>query len=224
MGRVAWPAKGKIGHVLSVVVLISGGGSNLRALIESANNPLNKIRILAVGADNPCDGLAHADLYGIPTFVVAPQNFADRDAWASMLLENINFFKPDLVVLAGFMRILPAAFVRALSPNLINTHPSLLPLFPGGHAVRDAINAGAKETGVTIHVVDEGVDTGPKIAQASVAIHTDESEGELHERIKEVERTLLVDVVNQIAANKISLNAIAGGIGTLLIKDLNGSN
>lgn len=188
--------------MLSVVVLISGSGSNLRALLDAADNPLFGARILAVGADNPADGLAHADLYGIPTFVVSPTNFASREAWAETLLESINFFKPDLVVLAGFMRILPANFVRALSPNLINTHPSLLPAFPGAHAVRDALNAGATTTGVTIHVVDEGVDTGPHIAQREVAIQPGDSEAELHERIKVVEREMLVETVKAFADKK----------------------
>lgn len=188
--------------MLSVVVLISGSGSNLRALLDAADNPLFGARILAVGADNPADGLAHADLYGIPTFVVSPTNFASREAWAETLLDNINFFKPDLVVLAGFMRILPANFVRALSPNLINTHPSLLPAFPGAHAVRDALSAGATTTGVTIHVVDEGVDTGTHIAQREVAIQPGDSEAELHERIKVVEREMLVETVKAFADKK----------------------
>jgi phosphoribosylglycinamide formyltransferase-1 len=194
--------------VLSVVVLISGGGSNLRALLDAADNPLFGARILAVGADNPADGLAHAEHYGIPTFVVSPNAFATREEWAAMLLEHVQFFKPDLVVLAGFMRILPPNFVQALTPNLINTHPSLLPDFPGAHAVRDAINAGATKTGVTIHVVDNGVDTGPKIAQREVAITPEDSEAELHERIKVVERELLVATVKQIAEKHINLNQI----------------
>lgn len=188
--------------MLSVVVLISGAGSNLRALLDATNNPLFGARIVAVGSDNAADGLAHAELYGVPTFVVSPASFASREAWADMLLENVNFFKPDLVVLAGFMRILPPNFVRALSPNLINTHPSLLPAFPGAHAVRDALYAGAKTTGVTIHVVDEGVDTGPHIAQREVAIQPDDNEGDLHERIKIVERELLVETVKAYADKK----------------------
>ena len=191
---------------MSVVVLISGGGSNLRALLDAADSPLYPARILAVGADNPADGLTHAEFYGVPTFVVSPSNFDSREAWAEVLLDNINFFKPDLVVLAGFMRILPSEFVRALSPNLINTHPSLLPLFPGAHAVHDAIAAGATETGVTIHVVDEGVDTGPHIAQRSLQILPGESPGDLHERIKVVERDLLIETVLAIAENKITLS------------------
>jgi phosphoribosylglycinamide formyltransferase-1 len=188
--------------VLSVVVLISGSGSNLRALLDAAANPLYPARILAVGSDNPAAGLEHAELHGVPTFVVEPGRFATREAWADALLANIKHFEPDLVVLAGFMKILPPNFVQALSPNLINTHPSLLPEFKGAHAVRDALAAGAIRTGVTIHVVDEGVDTGPHLAQAEVQIHPGETEAALHERIKVVERELLVDVVKQFAEAK----------------------
>jgi phosphoribosylglycinamide formyltransferase-1 len=188
--------------VLSVVVLISGSGSNLRALLDAAANPLYPARILAVGADNPASGLEHAELHGVPTFVVEPGRFDTREAWAEALLANIKHFDPDLVVLAGFMKILPPNFVAALSPNLINTHPSLLPDFKGAHAVRDALAAGATRTGVTIHVVDEGVDTGPHLAQAEVQILPGETEAALHERIKVVERELLVDVVKQFAEAK----------------------
>ena len=195
--------------MLSVVVLISGSGSNLKALLEATDNPLFGAKVVAVGSDNPADGLAHAEHYGIPTFVVSPSAFDSREKWAEVLLANINHFKPDLVVLAGFMRILPVNFVSALSPNLINTHPSLLPAFPGGHAVRDALNAKASVTGVTIHVVDEGVDTGPHIAQASVPVLAEDSEYDLHERIKVVERELLVATVKDIATKKIHLPSLA---------------
>lgn len=196
--------------MLSVVVLISGSGSNLRALLEAADNPLNNFKIRAVGSDNAAAGLEHAELFGLPTFVVSPSSFENREAWARMLLENIQRYQPDLVVLAGFMKILPAAFVQALSPNLINTHPSLLPLFPGAHAVRDALSANATETGVTVHIVDEGVDTGPQLAQASVRVFAEDSEGELHERIKTIERKLIVDVVKAIADKSIDLNTAKG--------------
>jgi phosphoribosylglycinamide formyltransferase-1 len=195
--------------MLSVVVLISGSGSNLRALLEATENPLFGARIVAVGSDNPADGLAHAEHFGVPTFVVSPSSFDTRENWATVLLANIKHFKPDLVVLAGFMKILPANFVSALSPNLINTHPSLLPAFPGAHAVRDALEAKAAVTGVTIHVVDEGVDTGPHIAQASVEVRADDSEYDLHERIKVVERELLIATVKQIANKKIHLPSLA---------------
>jgi phosphoribosylglycinamide formyltransferase-1 len=191
--------------MLSVVALISGSGSNLRALLEAANNPLNGFKIIAVGSDNAADGLAHAELFGVPTFVVTPNSFENREKWADVLYDNVMHFNPDLVVLAGFMKILPAGFVGALSPNLINTHPSLLPAFPGAHAVRDALAAGAKVTGVTIHVVDEGVDTGPHLAQREVEVLSDDNEYDLHERIKSVERELLVETVKKIAAKTLTL-------------------
>jgi phosphoribosylglycinamide formyltransferase-1 len=193
--------------MLSVVVLISGSGSNLRALLDATQSPLFGAKIRAVGADNPAAGLEHAELFGVPTFVVEPGRFESREQWAEALLANVQHFEPDLVVLAGFMRILPPAFVAALSPNLINTHPSLLPDFPGAHAVRDALAAGATRTGVTIHVVDEGVDTGPQLKQAEVLVLPGETEAQLHERIKQVERELLVDVVREIAEQKRSLPA-----------------
>jgi phosphoribosylglycinamide formyltransferase-1 len=188
--------------MLSVVVLISGSGSNLRALLEAADNPLFPARVVAVGSDVPAEGLAHADQFGVPTFVVNPKAFATREEWADMLLANVQHFEPDLVVLAGFMRILPANFVNALTPNLINMHPSLLPEFPGAHAVRDALAAGATKTGATIHVVDEGVDTGPQLAQRELEILPDETEAELHERIKQIERELIVQTVRAIAELK----------------------
>jgi phosphoribosylglycinamide formyltransferase-1 len=195
--------------MLRIVVLISGGGSNLLALLQAADNPLYGVKIVAVGSDNPADGLAHADLYGVPTFVVSPGSFDSREAWGDVLLANIKHFNADLVVLAGFMRILPSNFVRALSPRLINTHPSLLPMFPGAHAVRDALNAGATSTGVTIHVVDEGVDTGPQLAQREVTVSPEDDEASLHEKIKVVERDLLVSVVADIASNAINLDLYA---------------
>lgn len=196
--------------MLSVVVLISGAGSNLRALLEATEDPRMPVRILAVGSDNAASGLEHAELFGVPTFVVDPNAFATKEAWAKVLLENVEFWNPDLTVLAGFMKILPSEFVAALSPNLINTHPSLLPKYPGAHAVRDALADGAKVTGVTIHVVDEGVDTGPHIAQAEVAVLPDETEFELHERIKVVERELLIKTVADIAKARVELNVLKG--------------
>ena len=122
-----------------------------------------------------------------------------------MLLKNVQYHKPDLVVLAGFMKVLPAGFVSALSPNLINMHPSLLPAFPGAHAVRDALAAGATQTGATIHIVDAGVDTGPVLAQREVSIPTGISESDLHEQIKTIERVLIVEVIAEIAEGKLNL-------------------
>ena len=192
--------------MLSIVVLISGSGSNLKALLEACDNPLFPAKILAVGADNPAAGLAHAEQFGVPTFVVEPGLFESRGEWSEMLLENVRYHNLDLVVLAGFMKVLPENFVSALSPNLINMHPSLLPAFPGAHAVRDALAAGANTTGATVHIVDAGVDTGPVLAQREVAITAGVSETELHEQIKAVERTLIVEVVAEIAEGKLNLS------------------
>lgn len=195
--------------MLSVVVLISGSGSNLLALLKAAENPLFPVRILAVGSDRAAEGLAHADLFGVPTFVVEKHRFPDETSWANKLQETIEHFSPDLIVLAGFMKILPASFVARFSPNLINTHPSLLPLFPGAHAVRDALAAGARETGVTVHIVDQGVDTGPIIAQRSVTVMPADDESTLHERIKVIERELLVETVLGISEKRIELDKIS---------------
>ena len=191
--------------MLSVVVLISGAGSNLLALLKAADNPLNPVRVLAVGSDKAAEGLAHADLYGVPSFVLEPGRFSDLEAWSNKLQETIEHFDPDLIVLAGFMRILPPSFIDRFSPNIINTHPSLLPRFPGAHAVRDALASGARETGVTIHVVDAGVDTGPIIAQKSVTVLPADDEASLHERIKTEERKLLVETVLSIANKQTAL-------------------
>lgn len=197
--------------VLSLVVLISGSGSNLRALLEATENPLFPAKILAVGSDNPAEGLAHAELFGIPTFVVEPGRFPNREAWAKKLEENVGHFDPDLLVLAGFMKILPGEFVKKRYPKIINIHPSLLPAFPGAHAVRDALSASATETGCTIHLVDEGLDSGPILAQQRVAIMPGDDEISLHERIKSVERKLLVETVREIAEGSIDLEKRANG-------------
>lgn len=194
--------------MLSVVVLISGSGSNLLALLKAAENPLFPVRVLAVGSDRAADGLAHADLFGVPAFVVERDRFSDVNSWAGKLQETIEHFNPDLVLLAGFMKILPEQFVARFSPNLINTHPSLLPLFPGAHAVRDALKAGARETGVTVHVVDKGVDTGPIIAQRKLTVMPADDEASLHERIKVIERDLLVETVLGIAEKRIELGKL----------------
>ncbi len=195
--------------MLSIVVLISGGGSNLRALLEAAADAEYPARIVAVGSDNDAPGLEYAEAFGVPSFTVVPTAFADRASWGDELLAQVESWSPDLVVCAGFMRILPPRFVAALSPQLINTHPALLPAFPGAHAVRDALAAGVATTGVTVHIVDEGVDTGPILAQRAVAVRAGDSEFELHERIKAVERDLLVQVVLDIANNRIALTSRA---------------
>lgn len=195
--------------MLSVVVLISGSGSNLRALLEAASRDGADFRIIGVGADVDASGLNHAREFGVPTFVVSPKDFESRDQWATALLAAVHAFNADLVVLAGFMRILPGVFVNALTPHLINMHPALLPLYPGAHAVRDALSDGASVTGATVHIVDEGVDTGPIIRQVEVAIESTDTEETLHERIKVVERDLIVATVTAIAQSQVNLEEIA---------------
>lgn len=189
--------------MLSVVVLISGSGSNLLALLQATKNPLFPARVLAVGSDKPASGLDHADLFGVPTFVVEEKHFSNREAWAEKLAENISHFNPDLIVLAGFMKVLPQTFVSKFSPRIINVHPAVLPSFPGAHAVRDALAAGARQTGATIHIVDEGVDTGPVLAQQAVTILPADDEQSLHERIKQIEHKLLVETVRSLAIKQL---------------------
>jgi phosphoribosylglycinamide formyltransferase-1 len=191
--------------VLTIVALISGSGSNLRALLEACDNPLFPARVRAVGADRPAAGLEHAELFGISTFVLEPAKFSSKEQWADLLIHSIQYHKPDLVVLAGFMRVLPPSVVRAFSGRIINIHPSLLPAFPGAHAVRDTLAAGVNVTGATVHFVDEGVDTGPVIRQREISIPAGISEAQLHEMIKEVEREQLIEVVREIGEGKIRL-------------------
>lgn len=196
--------------MLSLVVLISGGGSNLLALLEAAEDAEFPARVLAVGADREAEGLAHAERFGIPTFSLALSSFADRDAWGDALLEQIAVWAPDLVVLSGFMKLLPARVVAALAPRLINTHPAYLPEFPGAHAVREAFEAGVTETGASVIVVDNGVDSGPIISQERVAVLPADTEAILHDRIKAVERRLLVQAILDVANSRIDLAALAG--------------
>jgi phosphoribosylglycinamide formyltransferase-1 len=195
--------------VLSLVVLISGGGSNLRALLEASEDAEFPARVVAVGADRDADGFGHAEEFGIPTFSVALSNFADRDAWGDALLEQIRVWQPDLVVLSGFMKLLPERVVAALAPALINTHPAYLPEFPGAHGVRDAIAARVTESGASVIVVDTGVDSGPIISQQRVAVLPDDTEHTLHDRIKIIERELLVQAVLDIANGHIDLKELS---------------
>lgn len=195
--------------MLSLVVLISGGGSNLRALLEASRDPGFPARVIAVGADREADGLAHAEEFGIPSFTVPYSSFDSRAEWGSALLEQIRVWNPDVLVLSGLMRLLPPVIVDALSPRIINTHPAYLPEFPGAHGVRDALAAGAEQTGASIIVVDNGVDAGPIIAQERVPVLPDDTEHSLHERIKPVERRLLVQAVRDLANGTIDLEALS---------------
>ncbi|MCU1597659.1 MAG: phosphoribosylglycinamide formyltransferase [Glaciihabitans sp.] len=195
--------------MLSLVVLISGGGSNLRALLEASEDAEFPARVVAVGADRDADGFSHSEEFGIPTFSVALSNFPDREAWGDAMLEQIQSWQPDLVILSGFMKLLPPRVIDALSPNLINTHPAYLPEFPGAHGVRDALAAGVTQTGASIIVVDSGVDSGPIIAQTRIPILPRDTEASLHDRIKPVERQLLIQTVLDIANGRIDLKELA---------------
>jgi phosphoribosylglycinamide formyltransferase-1 len=195
--------------VLSLVVLISGGGSNLRALLDASEDAEFPARVVAVGADRDADGFAHAEEYGIPTFSVALSNFPDRESWGDAILEQIRVWEPDLVVLSGFMKLLPPRVIAALSPRLINTHPAYLPEFPGAHGVRDAIAAGVTESGASVIIVDNGVDSGPIISQERVPVLPGDTESTLHDRIKVVERELLVQAVLDIANGVVDLRRLS---------------
>jgi phosphoribosylglycinamide formyltransferase-1 len=181
-----------------IVVLLSGTGSLCEALLAATDDPAYPATVVAVGSDRPAAGLEHARSRGLPTFVCALGDHPDRAAWDRALAEAVEAYRPDLVVSAGFMKIVGPAVLGAFGDRLVNTHPALLPSFPGAHAVRDALAAGAAETGATVHLVDAGIDTGPVLAQRSVPVLPDDDEATLHERIKTVERELLVDTVARL--------------------------
>ena len=193
--------------MLTVAVLISGAGSNLRALLEAANEPDYPARIVVVGADREAEGLAHAEAFGIPWFFVPFAEYASRAAWGEALRDQLAVWQPDLIVLSGLMRSLPASVLEPWAPRIINTHPAYLPEFPGAHGVRDALAAGVSQTGASVIVVDAGVDTGPILAQERIAVLPGDDEASLHERIKPVERRLLIDVVRRIATGEIDLSS-----------------
>ncbi len=170
---------------------------------------------MAVGADRPAiEGLARAERAGLPTFAERVSDHTAREAWDSALAEKIAEYKPDLVVSAGFMKILGPAVLSRFT--VVNTHPALLPSFPGAHAVRDALAYGVKVTGCTVHLVDDGVDTGPVIAQTVVPVEDGDDETTLHERIKGVERGLLVEVVGRMAREGWRVSGRTVRLGTTL--------
>src|SRR4051812_44384391 len=181
-----------------LVVLVSGSGTNLAALIEAAEDPSYGATVVAVGSDrDDAEGLRRAERLGIPTFVVRLGDFDDRDDWDSALTSAVDAHQPTLVVSAGFMKILGKRFLGSFTT--VNTHPALLPAFPGAHAVRDALAYPVKVTGATVHLVDAGVDTGPVIDQVAVDVKDDDDEQSLHERIKVAERIMLVAAVGRMA-------------------------
>lgn len=191
--------------MLKLVVLISGTGSNLRALLEATQAADYGARVVAIGADRDADGLALGEEFGIPTFTVPFTAFDDRAAWGDELLAQVQLWEPDLVVLSGLMRLVPPRFVAALTPHLLNTHPAYLPEFPGAHGVRDAIDAGVDQSGASLIIVDNSVDGGPIVAQERVRVLPGDTEHDLHERIKPVERRLLIQTVRDIADGHVNL-------------------
>ncbi len=184
---------------MRLVVLVSGSGTNLQAMIDALHQGDVEVDIAAVGADLECAGLDRARAAGIDTFVVPLSEYPDRERWNRALQRRVASYHPDRVVFAGFMRIVDAEFVSVFPGRIINTHPSLLPSFPGAHAVRDALAYGVKVTGATVHEVVADVDAGPILAQVAVPVAEDDTEAVLHERIKSAERTLLVNALAKLS-------------------------
>jgi phosphoribosylglycinamide formyltransferase 1 len=183
-----------------LVVLVSGAGTNLQALIDACQDPAYGATVAGVGADR--SGIAALDraaAASIPAFTLRVGDFPSRAAWDGALTTACAEFQPDLVVCAGFMKLVGKEFLGRFAGRCLNTHPALLPSFPGMHGVRDALAYGVKVTGCTVFLVDEGVDAGPVLAQAAVAVRDDDDEPALHERIKVAERALLVDTVGRMA-------------------------
>jgi len=186
----------------SVVVLVSGRGTNLQALIDAAADPAYGVRIAAVGADrDDAEGLSRARRAQIPTFVCRVADFPTRADWDIALTTRVAAYRPQLVVLAGFMKLTGEAFMGQFGGRTVNTHPALSPSFPGVHGPKEALDYGVKVTGCTLFVVDSGVDTGPIVAQSVVSVHDDDTVQTLHERIKTAERQILVDCVGRMVRN-----------------------
>lgn len=191
----------------TIVVLVSGCGTNLQALIDATPDPAYGVRIAAVGADrDDIEGLARARRAGIPTFVCRVADFATRQDWDVGLASQVAAYQPQLVVLAGFMKLTGEAFLSQFGGRTVNTHPALSPSFPGIRGPQAALDYGVKVTGCTLFVVDRGVDTGPIVAQRAVDVHDDDTAELLHERIKTVERQMLVDYVGRMVRDGFSIS------------------
>lgn len=203
------PAPQDAAQQLRIVVLASGGGTLLQAILDAANSGLAPVEVAAVFTDRECEAVARAQASGVRTQVVAVGEYPDRSAWDAALSEAVAAETPDLVVSAGFMKILGPRFIDEFAGRTINTHPALLPAFPGAHGVRDALAYGVKITGCTVHLVDAGVDTGPILAQRALGINAGETEDQLHERIKVLERELIVSTLVGIAAGEVDLAGAA---------------
>ncbi|WP_028653882.1 MULTISPECIES: phosphoribosylglycinamide formyltransferase [unclassified Nocardioides] len=183
-----------------LVVLVSGSGTNLQAILDASADPAYGARVVAVGADrDDIEGLRRAERAGVPTFVTKVKDHPTREDWDRALAAEVAAHEPDLVVLAGFMKLVGESFLDAFGGRTVNTHPALSPSFPGMHGPRDALEYGVKVTGATLFVVDAGVDTGAIVAQAVVPVEDDDTVESLHERIKVAERAMLVDSVGRMA-------------------------
>ncbi|WP_232680433.1 phosphoribosylglycinamide formyltransferase [Nocardioides sp. R-C-SC26] len=190
-----------------LVVLVSGGGTNLQALLEATQDDAYGARVVAVGADREgIEGLARAERHDVPTFVERVGDHSDRDAWDAALTAAVSEHEPDLVVLAGFMKLVGPAFLEAFGGRTVNTHPALSPSFPGMHGPADALAYGVKVTGATLFVVDAGVDTGQIVAQTAVPVEDDDDVESLHERIKVAERAMLVENVGRMAREGVRID------------------
>lgn len=184
---------------MRIVVMVSGSGTNLQSILDSVSAGQLDVTVLAVGADKPCLGLERAEAAGIETFLVESGSYPSREAWNRALEDKLASYAADYIIFAGFMRIVDAQLVDRFAHRIVNTHPALLPSFPGAHGVRDALAHGVKITGLTVHLVDAGVDTGPILAQAAVEVLDTDTEETLHERIKVKERVLLVETIDRLA-------------------------
>lgn len=185
-----------------VVVLVSGTGTNLQALLDAAADPAYGASVVAVGADRPgVPALDRARTAGVPTFVHRVPDYPDRASWDQALRDSVASYQPDLVVCAGFMKLVGADFLGEFGGRVVNTHPALLPSFPGMHGVRDALAYGVKVTGCTLFAVTAGIDDGPVIAQSAVEIDPGDDEDTLHGRIKAAEQRILVEYTGRMARN-----------------------
>lgn len=185
--------------VARLVVLVSGSGSNLQALLDAAADPGYGARVVAVGADR--DGIAGLDraaAAGVPTFVDRVKDHPSREDWDLALTAHVAEHRPDLVISAGFLKLVGPHFLAAFGDRYLNTHNTLLPAFPGIHGPRDALAYGVKVTGATLFFVDAGMDTGPIVAQVAVPVRDDDDVETLTERIKEAERRQLVEQVGRL--------------------------
>ena len=198
-----------------LVVLVSGEGTNLQALIDACRDPDYGARVVAVGADRDgINGLARAQRAGLPAFTVRLRDYPVREEWDTALTAACAGYAPDLVVLAGFMKLVGKPFLDTFGGRCVNTHPALLPSFPGTNGVRDALAHGVKVAGCTVLLVDDGVDAGPIVAQASVPVADDDDEATLHERIKVAERALLVGTVGRMVREGWSVQGRKVRIGS----------